>query len=596
MKRFSSILQFALLATSSHAVFAASDLGPLPGVTMRVVNFSSDEPGKQQRAPGGGRILTPAVLYTPAAGDNAYAPAIVILDQGPGTHPMEPGQATRFAGERLAAMGYTVLSLYGGQERGYSLTPFSQTAWAIKGALDYLEIGGHDRFVLVGQGYGAIAVANYLATQPDTLLDAGGEKRVKAAVLLNPLTELREYPRADLKLHYDERVAQAEASMAAGRGGYPDLEPGHAAEGAYDPWLLAGPYIGPPISFLDYWGPQAARRNADVLGKLAVPTLIVAGGRDPETSVAKLRALKTGSSVDIEVLADADDHFDGVQPQVTQDIARWLGGRDIGVSPRVAIHVLDTTTEGGRALQGILYEPDATVDKRRPLLMLIDGRTADTLQGSSQWMGVRLASKGLAVFSPGLRVSGGAGFQSSGHDEAAQDIGHWVDRMTALGYTRIVLAGHSNGGIWLSNYLSRTQDKRVVGTIYFAPTRDSATFAKAVEGEHYASNVAEARAAVARGDGLRKVIGVMSAQTYLDNNGPDTRGYHTERVKEFDRPGLAIVGGKDALMSADFLAEFKRDYRGKLTIIRYPEGSHGLRESKPRLGDDVAAWIAATFP
>ena len=230
-------------AVASHAAGSApfTPASPTRGVTLQVVNFPSDPPDHMRKFPGGGRILAPGLLFTPAAGGNPQGPAIVLLDQGPGAHPMEPGQVTRFAAERLAALGYTVLSLYSGLERGYSLTPFADSAWAIRGALDYLEASGHEQFVLGGQGYGAIAVAHYLATQPDTLLDNGGEKRVKAVLLLNPLTELRQYPRADLLQRYEERVAQANQSMAAGRGGYPDLSPGHPPLGAYDPWLLAGP-------------------------------------------------------------------------------------------------------------------------------------------------------------------------------------------------------------------------------------------------------------------------------------------------------------------------------------------------------------------
>ena len=202
----------------------------------------------------------------------------------------------------------------------------------------------------------------------------------------------------------------------------------------------------------------------------------------------------------------------------------------------------------------------------------------------------------MAVFAPGLRISGVAGFQASTLAETAEDIGHWVDRLAALGYKRVVLTGHSNGGIWISNYMSLMHDRRVVGMVYFAPTRDSPTFAQAEEGPQYARNLKIARDAVTRGDGMRQVIGLMTAQAWLDNNGPDARTMHTLRVREFDRPGLSITGAKDPLMSPDFVADFRRNYRGKLAEIRYPDGSHGLRESKPQLGNDVAEWLRATFP
>jgi pimeloyl-ACP methyl ester carboxylesterase len=583
------------LAPAARAQSLSGAPGPRAGVTMQVISFASDPPGRIRQAPGGGRILTPAVLYQPAAGANTQAPAIVMLDQGPGSHPLEAGQATRFAGERLAAMGYTVLSIYSGQERGFARQPFAETALAIRGALDCLEIAGHEKFVLAGQGYGAIAVAHYLATEPDTLMDNGGEKRVKAALLINPLTELRRYPRADLLQHYEARVAQAEASVAAGRGGIPQLEPGRDVGAAHDPWLLAGPFIAPAVNWLDYWGPQAAQRNADVLRRLALPTFVAVGARDPAVSLQTLRALNGNGAMSLKDYPDADAQFSGAEDTVTQDMARWLAAQQLAPGPRVVTRVVDVATGGGRTLQGLFYAPE-NVDPRRPALILIGGRTADTLQSSTHWMGVRLAAKGLAVFAPGLRISGVAGFQASNFAEVAEDIGHWVDRAASLGYRRIVLTGHSNGGVWISHYMALTQDPRVVGMAYFAPTRDSPTFARAEEGAQYERHLQTARDAIARGDGMRVVIGLMTAQAWMDNNGPVGHSMHTLQVREFDRPGLSITGARDPLMTPEFVAEFRRAYRGPLTEIRYPDGSHGLRENKPRLGDDVAAWVQATFP
>jgi pimeloyl-ACP methyl ester carboxylesterase len=562
---------------------------------MQVISYTSDPPGKIRQAPGGGRVLTPAVLYQPAAGANTQAPAIVMLDQGPGAHPLEAGQATRFAGERFAALGYTVLSIYSGQERGFARQPFAETALAIRGALDFLEISGFEKFVLAGQGYGAIAVANYLATEPDTLMDNGGEKRVKAVLLVNPLTELRNYPRADLLQNYEGRVAQAEASVAAGRGGIPQLDPGRNVGQAYDPWLLAGPYIAPAVNWLDHWGPQAAQRNADVLRRLAVPTFVAVGGRDPAVSLPALQALNAKGLFNLKTYPTADAQFTGAEDTVTQDMAGWLAGQQLAVGPRVVTRVLDVATGGGRTLQGLLYAPE-NVDPQRPALILIGGRTADTIQSSTHWMGVRLAAKGMAVFAPGLRISGVAGFQASSFAEVAEDIGRWVDRAAALGYKRVVLSGHSNGGVWISHYMALKNDPRVVGMAYFAPTRDSPTFARNEEGAQYERNLQTAREAIASGNGMRVVIGLMTAQAWMDNNGPVAHSMHTLQVRQFDRPGLSITGAKDPLMTPEFVADFKRAYRGPLTELRYPDGSHGLRESKPRLGEDVAAWLAATFP
>ena len=106
----------------------------------------------------------------------------------------------------------------------------------------------------------------------------------------------------------------------------------------------------------------------------------------------------------------------------------------------------------------------------------------------------------------------------------------------------------------------------------------------------------EAEAAVAAGKGLTTPIGLLSAQSFLDFTGPQSRAMHTERVKEFDLPGLAIVGGKDSLMSPDFVEAFRKAYRGDLEVVAYPNGSHGMRENKERLASDVGEWLRRTWP
>lgn len=598
MKRW-TVWMLGLLAALPLAAAPLRPTTPPPGVRMEVLTFASDPPGEVREAPGGGRVLTQGLLFTPQAGANRQGPAIVMLDDGPGAHPLEAGQATRFAGERLAALGYTVLSLYTGQERNYPLTRFADVAWSVRSALDLLEAQGHEDLVLAGQGYGAIVVAHYLATQPDLLLDNGGERRVKAAVLFNPLTELRQYPRAGLQgPAYDELIARAEASVASGRGQMPrTLEPGGGVEAARDPWLLAGPFIGPAESVLDYWGPQAAQRNAELLKRLPVPTLILAGGRTPTVSLDALRALKIPAPLDTVIYPEGDARFSGLEQRSVQDLAAWLARRGLGVRPRVTVQALDVRAADGRVLQGVLYTPEQGLRRGAPLLMLIGGRTADTIQSSTHWMGWRLAQKGYAVLTPGLRIAGGAGIQSSTLAESADDIGRWVTQAAALGHPAVVLTGHSNGGLWVSNYLSLTQDPRVRGVVYFAPTLDEAVWNRQREGEAaHADNVARAQAAVARGDGLRVTIGLLSAQSYLDFNGPGSRSAHTERVKEFKRPGLAIYGAKDPLMSDAFIAQFSASFAGPLQLRRYEGGSHGLRESKGRLAQDVADWMQQTWP
>lgn len=584
-----------LLAWLACAILAIAAPAHAQAFRMQVLQLPSDPPGRMVEAPGGGRITTPAVLFTPASGANVHGPAIVMLSTGPGAHPLEAGQASRFAAERLAARGYTVLSIYGKMEHDFATVQFADTIWAVKAGLDYLEISGYEDFVLVGQDYGAIVAAEYLANLPDTLIDSGGEKRVKAVILVNPVTRLRAFPRAGLMgSDYADRVAAAQASVASGRGLYPKtLEPGQGAAPATDPWVGNGVFVQPAQAFMELWSPAAQARNVADLGRVALPTLaLISGGAawasDP---------LKTAGPVDTVRFAGDAGNFAGQEAKATQVIASWLAAHDLGLRPKVTVSALDVTTNGGRILQGVRYAPVGKVDPNRPVVILISGRVGDTIQSSTDWMGWRLAQKGYIVIAPGMRISGVAGFQSSRLSEVSEDIGHWVDKAQAIGARRVVLGGHSNGGIWLSNYIAQTHDKRVVGTIYIAPTRDSPSYTRdhSPPGQ-YERDVARARAAQAAGHDMDVAIGLMSARAFLDNNGPDAGTVHTAKVRLFELPGISFTGAKDPLMSPDFVAEFSKAYRGKLTTVRYDNGSHGMRENKNRLIADMAAWLRRTFP
>jgi pimeloyl-ACP methyl ester carboxylesterase len=586
MTRFCTFLM-SLMLLSAVPSFAA-----VPGIRIEVLQLPSDPPGRITEAPGGGRVLTPAVLFTPAGGANIHGPAIVMLSTGPGAHPLEAGQASRFAAERLAALGYTVLSLYGKLEHDFPTVRFADAVWAVKAGLDYLEMSGYEDFVLAGQDYGAIIAAQYLATQPDLLLDNGGERRVKAVVLFNPTTNVRAFPRAGLAgADYPARVAAAQASVESGRGLYPkSLAPGQGPAPATDPWVGNGVFVQPAEAFMELWSPAAQARNLAVLAKLSLPTLALISGRERDQ-------LTLATKPDVVRFSTDSGSFAGQEQRATDAIAGWLAKRGLGVRPAVVTDVLDVTTGGGRILQGIRYAPAGGGDRSRPVVLLISGRVGDTIQSSTHWIGWRLAQHGYVAIAPGMRISGVAGFQSSRLTEVAEDIGKWVDKASTLGARRVVLGGHSNGGIWLSNYIATSSDKRVVGTVYIAPTRDSPTYARdnAPPGK-YDRDLATARAAAAAGRDMDVAIGLMSARAFLDNNAPEARTVHTARVREFDLPGLSITGARDPLMTDDFVRAFGAAYRGKLTAIHYADGSHGFRENKDRLADDVAGWLTRTFP
>lgn len=586
-----------LLSTQAQAAEPAAQ------IDIRILTLNADPPGRMRRAPGGGRELTPAVLFTPKGGENPYSPAIVLLTEGPNSNPVRRDQPSRFAAERLAAQGYTVLSLYSHFERGYALYAMEESAYDIKAALDYLEQSGHEQLVLAGASYGAIAVANYLATMKDESSTVEGAQRIKAVVLFAPLTELRAYPNAGLDVDYDAKVQTARAAVASGKGLAPKIvEPGNVGSVDDDPWMSTGIFVLPAELFLNYFGPEAQQRNLALLNKVSLPTLVIAGAADKSVSIATLETWQhAAADRQLIVYANGDARFTDLQAQASKDMLAYLERRGLGVAPAVKVTFASVPADDGRVLDGVLYTPAKGVAAHRPAFVLHHGLSEDVIHSSTHWLGWRLAQAGYATLAVSTAATSTTGATTTGKlAVVARDLGHWMDWLDTQGYKRVILTGHSLGGILISNYTSLTHDQRVIGLVYMAPTanQDAASFEKRLGKMQYQALLKEANDAIARGQGDTHVMSSIRLQTaakWLDVAGPNSRGNHTQRVAEFSQPILVLAGAADPIMQPEFVNGFVKAHPGPSELIWYPNGSHGMKELKDRVRDDITRWTAKTF-
>lgn len=554
-----------------------------------------------------------AILYTPESGINIYSPAIVIIHGGLAGHPARQVGAARFAAERLAAKGYTVLSPMTRHSRDELRTKFEDIVYDIDNSLDALEARGIQRFVLAGHSMGSARIAYHQAKTQDP--------RVKALVHFAPTADMggEGGVAATFLPDYEDKVRRAQAAVAEGRGNL-DYGKGETGEGGLKtPELInavAG-YFYTAESFLSHWGPDTKARNSDIMPENTVPILMMAGTIDsavPAGRMEKLKELATKSpKVDVISYDGVNHFFENVWDQSSNDTAEWL--KDIGLAPerRVNVEIIDTRMGNGRHLPGILYVPE-NADPEKPAFILQHGWTGDIMHSSNHWLGQRLARAGHVVLAPQTRMSGPPGAYRGTLENMSVDLGKWVDAMDARGYSKIIMEGHSMGGLWSSNYVSRTNDPRIVGMVYLAPTRDVPTYLREGLGDKaYEELVADAMKQVKAGKGnshfyfkkfrrptVDSVTGPVSATLQLANtvveyHGPKTRGYHTARVAEFDRPALAIAGRKDSLMTDEFIGRFTKAYKGDLTTVWYEDGSHGFRESKDRVADDILKWVKKNY-
>jgi pimeloyl-ACP methyl ester carboxylesterase len=605
----------ALMLCTGPALSASPALqtpAPVTGIATRILSLAAaPDPKNLPSAPYHEPLV--GVLYTPAAGGNPYGPAIVFLDEGPASHPLDPNLASRFAAQRLAAKGYTVLAIFPRINRGYAATPYASVAADIDAALDHLEAEGHEDVILAGHGLGGSAISLYMATQPDILMDSKGNKRVKASILFAPPSE---------ELVKEGRLEKDHAGLVAKAQAWVANPPPKADPMDGPPMIAHGGDVQTPAMFLDYWGPGADTHLSKWFAKASQPALLLAGTKDDRVPRGRLEALREMAQgkrkVDLIWYPDADHAFTGLWDKTTEDVAAWLAGQGLGVAPAIRTEIVDARLEDGSLAGGVLYTPASGLDPSKPAFLLQFGTGGDVMHSATHWLAWRLAQQGYAVLSPRSRMAGTRGLQISTYAEQTSDLGRWMDVLESRGARRVILEGHSLGGILVSNY-ARTKDPRVAGLIYMAPTRDSPTRSREGQGEaHYAKVTREARAAVARGDGDDYVIGYMDYPAWAKDSYPEGKGMvlgggdvgtaahfidfrapgapiHTQVIRDIKVPALAFAATSDGLMTRAFTDGFAKAYGGKIEVVWY-EGSHGARESKTLIRDRIVDWVKRTFP
>jgi pimeloyl-ACP methyl ester carboxylesterase len=219
-------------------------------------------------------------------------------------------------------------------------------------------------------------------------------------------------------------------------------------------------------------------------------------------------------------------------------------------------------SEDGIALEGVVIRP--TAESPRPLAVLwVHGLTGRFYGTSAVRIGRSLAGQGFTLvtgnnrghhFGSVLRdrnnepILGGGGWER--FEESPRDVGAWVAFTERLGFSRLVLLGHSLGSLKVVYYQANRQDPRVVGLIAASPPVRA--------GRTRPDLLAQARKMVAEGrgrdllpwDSMPAGAGTTSAQTYLSRVevGVDQFGVDDPDppVSKIRCPILALYGTDEA--------------------------------------------------
>jgi alpha-beta hydrolase superfamily lysophospholipase len=552
----------------------------------------------------GDGLQVPGLMTMPAVGAPSGGPIVIHLPEGPGGGPLRAGDPARFLATGLARAGYPNLSIETRHSMQYPFSRFEEAFADVKAAVDMAASRGFASVILSGNGLGGLLAVRYAAE--------AGDARIKAVMVFAPPADLAPAWRAKVGEEVYARTVER-ATKAISDGGPSSLID------------LGDGLIFTPAAFLDWYGPEAKTSLTARIGALDKPLLLAAGSDDPAVPAGRLQRLVAQAAAAkpvSKVYPGAGHDFAGARDRVIADAAAWLASTGLPPIPRVVTTVVDVTTADGVPLSGILYAPATprSASARRPTFMIVHSWTSDVMRSASHWLGMRLAQEGYTALAVRTRTSGFRNTVSGKLEDIPRDLRAWADFLAKRGSGRLIGIGHSVGGLWLSTYLSESQDERFEAAIYLGPTRDLPAHARTAMGEEtYARVVKEAEDAVKAGKGSTTLINVpfpqaryeddsrqpmflpppgsgftyYYADTFLSYWGPDSLAVHRERVAEMKIPVLAIGGSRDPMMQGAWLLQFIRAAGGPGASIFYggPNGASGSFDGyEARVIEDIIGW------
>jgi pimeloyl-ACP methyl ester carboxylesterase len=203
----------------------------------------------------------------------------------------------------------------------------------------------------------------------------------------------------------------------------------------------------------------------------------------------------------------------------------------------------------------------------------------------------------------GKRVRGGGYWGITSED--ARDIGAWIDYAQELGYSRVVLVGHSAGWASVARYEADSQDRRVAGLVFASPC--VGCLPKPDDPQVFA----QAKKLVDEGQGddlirlpRRSYPSFISAATQLDmDNTPrqyvDFFGTQTSdaAITKVNCPVLAFYGSKDDIGGEKDLglltSSVRRLANGPVSVdtAMIGNGNHEYVGEEAQVAQVIARWI-----
>ncbi len=243
------------------------------------------------------------------------------------------------------------------------------------------------------------------------------------------------------------------------------------------------------------------------------------------------------------------------------------------LEPKNLVELVGVETADGLFLEGILERPKfASGQLQIDAFLLIHGTGSNFYApGVLEAFAAQAVSSGTAVLRintrghdgvcsiPGRKGSakGGATYERIG--DCPLDMAAWLDWVLASGFHRVVLVGHSMGGVKAIYSQAYAAHPAVSGIVGISPPRFVHELLRTgPRGELFCKEFARAQELVAAGHGnellavTQPVPCVATAAGYVEKYGPENRYDYVPLLARLTCPTLILIGSESIKSSAAF--------------------------------------------
>ncbi len=276
------------------------------------------------------------------------------------------------------------------------------------------------------------------------------------------------------------------------------------------------------------------------------------------------------------------------------------------------MELLTIRSADGTPLDGLCYTRagDTRPPAGRTVVNFLHGRSMNFYVGVQRFAAEALVAAGYDVLAMNRRSAGVAGIRDSfdGAGDAwtlwrqhRMDVEVAVKHLKDRGSRRIIMAGHSQGGLLAVDYAAKDAD--VAGAILASPASAFAGLPTAFPEADRGKVIEQARAMVAQGRGKELILlpmwpWIMSAEAIMDPLAPGATAPLDDLLSRYRGPLLVFCG--DQALDAKLLAGARAAYQRSPSPSKHLEVLEGCDHFyvgyETRVTALIRDWLTQHFP